>query len=465
MTKHIHFVGINGSGISGAACIAARNGYKVSGCDGKAASNYSVQFQDLGIEPMLGHDVSHLDDNVDMVVITPHFLYKDLYKNIPELVEAKDRDILIKWQEFMGKYIMPQKNSIAVCGTHGKTTTTSLIGICLEQAGVDPTVLVGGIVPKWNRTFRTGNSDCYVIEADEYDNNFIHYNPKYVVFNSLEMEHPEIFASFSEYRQVFMNFLKTIQENGYLLFNMDVQNVCDAVEEIRDFCAAKNVKLIGYGINNQDFKCDKKYYASDVNLQNHTSFKIGESEYQTDMIGLHNVYNLLACYSVCHEVVGGDFDFQKSIEGFCGAKRRLEVVLENDNVKLYNDYAHHHNQVKSNLEAIKCAYPSNKIIAVLEPHQISRLTENTKEYMDAMNIADEFYISEIFKGREKDKEIPDVDAMIAPYKTKGAYKPNRDELVANVIKSVKENPEKTLVVVMGAGDSYKITEALESELK
>ncbi len=462
---HIHFVGINGSGISGAACIAAQNGYKVSGCDLGKDSNYSKQFGVLGIVPELGHDVSHVTDDVDLVIITPAFLYKDLYKSIPELAYAKEKGILIKWQEFMGKYIMRGQNTVAVCGTHGKTTTTSLVGLVLEDAGIDPTVLVGGVVPNWNRTFRTGKSEHYVIEADEYDNNFIHYNPRHIVFHTLEMEHPEIFKDFEEYRQVFINFLKTVQDNGTIVFNMDSKNVCDTVEELRDFFKSKSVSLVGYGIDNQTFDCDKKYYANDVNLKNGNHFKIGEENISTQLIGLHNVYNLLACYCVCKEVAGEKINFQSAIANFTGAKRRLELILENDNVMLYNDYAHHHNQVKSNLEALKNTYPDYKIIAILEPHQISRLVDNSDAYMEAMDIADIFYISKIFKGREKDKELPDVDAMVAPYGEKAKYQVENDLLVKEVIDAVDKSNRKAIILVMGAGESYKITEAFEAEFK
>ncbi len=462
---HIHFVGINGSGISGAACIAAENGYKVSGCDFKKDSNYSKQFEKVGIVPIIGHDESHITDDVDLVVITPHFLYKDLYKSIPELVSAKEKGILIKWQEFIGKHIMQEKNTVAVCGTHGKTTTTSLVGLTLENAGIDPTVLVGGIVPEWDRTFRTGNSDYYVIEADEYDNNFIHYHPKYIVFHTLEMEHPEIFKSFDEYREVFVNFLKTIQKDGYLIFNMDSKNICDTVDILRDFLKSKNVTLIGYGIDNHNFDCDKKYFATDINLRNGANFKIDNETITTSLIGKHNVYNLLASYCVCKEITEGKLNFQQAISDFSGAKRRLEVVLDNEKVILYNDYAHHHNQVHSNLEALRDTYQDTKIIAILEPHQISRLVDNSTAYIESLDIADKFYISKIFKGREKDKEIPDVDAMIASYKDKGCYNPDNESLIKDVMTEINSYDGKTIVLVMGAGESYKITESLQNQLK
>ncbi len=458
MMKHVHFIGICGSGAAGAAGVAASKGFKVSGCDKKESSQYTCAFGNLDIKVYEGQDVSHLE-GVDIVATSPAFLYKDKFKEIPEMLEAHNKGILIKWQEFLGRYVFNGRQTIAVCGTHGKTTTTTLLGLALEQAGIDPTVLVGGIVPNWGQTFRNGNSDYYVIEADEYDNNFIHYNPKYVLLNNLEMEHPEVFDSFEEYKKVFTDFLKTMQTNGAVIANLDSKNVCSALKELRAEFETKNIKIIGYTIYGSEFECDRVYKVRNVALGEVISFEVDGKYLQANVIGLHNVYNISSVYALCQTIGADRLNLQKVLEAFSGAGRRLETVLDNRQIRLYNDYAHHHSQIKVNLEALKAAFPKNKIVAVLEPHQISRLAQNWQEYMEALSLADRFFVAKIFEGREKGKALPDVKAMLR-YFPKGEYLPDSDELIKAVIKEIEP---KTIVIVMGAGESYIIADELREK--
>jgi UDP-N-acetylmuramate--alanine ligase len=470
---HIHFVGINGCGISGVACAAKKRGFIVSGCDAKSQSSYSPQLLQNQIIPYTGHHKDHLE-NVDLVAISPALLYQDKYKTIEELYYAHKKNILIKWQQFLGEYILKDKETIAVCGTHGKTTTTTLLSLVFENTGYDPTAFVGGIVPEWNSTYRLGNSDWHICEADEYDYNFIYYHPKYILITNIEMEHPERFSSFDEYKKTFSDFLKTIRNNGKIIFNLDDQNSIDLLIELQNELKQKNVELIGYTVQDKissQLLCQQIFKIENISFQPKTEFSFNHQKYALSLMGLHNVYHAAAVLSFM-QTLSANANTEKIQSIFLnthGSKRRLEKIFDNNTIKIYNDYAHHHSQVDSCIEALK-NNTGNTIIAVLEPHQVSRIVQNRDAYLDALNKADYFIITKIFKGREEDKEIPDIENFLKDFKEKSKYICDRSlllqEIKNQILNILQKNPkEKISILIMGAGDSHKIADDLSQMLK
>lgn len=455
----VHFIGINGSGISGVACIAKQRGFEVDGCDLKTEiNNYTQQLLDNNINISNGHNVEHLKD-IDIVVLSPALLYKDKYKQIEETNVAMETKKTIKWQQFLGEYIMKDKNVVAVAGTHGKTTTTSLVALFLEKANFDPTVFVGGIVKEWGTTYRVGNSDYYICEGDEYDGNFLYYNPKYIILNNLEMEHPERFKNIEDYTNNFKQFLYTVQNDGKIVFNYDDLNLKNLILSMMNFFEEKNVQIIGYTFNEKIEKNSKvklikakkekeKLVVNGVELKHH-------------LLGEHNAKNISAASILALEL-GVDIDTIKSVlKNFCGSKRRIDLVFHDNRIKLYDDYAHHHTQIKCTLEAIKEIVDNNeKIIAVLEPHLISRIKNNVQEYNNALLIADYPIVTKVFKSRESFMDDIDVKSLL-----------NNDKVECiddfdNVVERIKtiisnDKNDKFSVIVMGAGNSYKITEKLK----
>lgn len=457
----VHFIGINGSGISGVACIAKQRGFDVDGCDVKfEINNYTQQLLDNNIQILGGHNASHLD-GVDIVVVSPALLYKDKYKEIEETRIAMETKKTIKWQHFLGEYIMKDKKVIAVAGTHGKTTTTSLIALMLEQGNFDPTVFVGGIVKEWGTTYRVGNSDYYVCEGDEYDGNFLNYYPKYVILNNLEMEHPERFANIDDYIDNFRNFLYTIQKDGTIVFNYDDENLKNLISSMMNFFEDNNIKVIGYTFNDNT-QTNSKLNIIKVDKDKNKVIINGE-EFKHNLLGEHNAKNITVAIILALELGVNIEDIRKILKKFCGSKRRIDLVFSDNRIKLYDDYAHHHTQIKCTLEAIKENIDKDtKLIAVLEPHLISRIKNNVKEYNDALLIADYPIITKVFKSRESFMADLDVKSLLNNDNIE--YIENFDDVIKHINSILLNNKNhKFAIVVMGAGNSYKIAEALKQE--
>jgi UDP-N-acetylmuramate--alanine ligase len=203
--KKIHFMGIGGSAVAGVAILAKKFGFEVSGCDLEQTTVYSTTLGNYNIPTFWGHNTQHLQ-GVDLLIVSPAVLYADPLPE--EVVEAKEKGILITWQEFVGQYLQKDKIVLAIAGTHGKSTTTALLGLLLEGSNLDPIVEVGAIIPQWQSTMRFGNSDYFVCEADEFNNNFLNYSPGLIIINNLEMDHPEFFKDFVDFKESFKKYCK-----------------------------------------------------------------------------------------------------------------------------------------------------------------------------------------------------------------------------------------------------------------
>jgi len=452
---NVHFIGIKGSGIAGVACIAKNRGFEVSGCDIGESSNYSAQLDENGIKTFLGHNSEHLKD-VDLVVVSPALLYKDKYKEIEETRIAMDTRKTIKWQRFLGEYIMNRQNIVAVAATHGKTTITSLMALMLEESGFDPTVFVGGIIKEWNKSYRVGESDYYVCEADEYDGNFLNYFPKYVILNNIEMEHPEMFADYNEYENNFRNFLNTVQENGKIVFYYDDENSYNLIVSMFDTFKKKNIKLIGFTFNTKLKKVPQEIKLVKIK-KDKNKIIINDEVIEYSLLGEHNTRNISAASTMAMELGVKIQAIKKIAKSFTGSKRRMDLVFSNDRIKLYDDYAHHHTQISCTLKALKDNLEKKEeLIAVLEPHLISRIKNNAKEFKEALLISDYPIVTKVFKSRES--FLPDLDVKTLLNDEKIMCIENFDDVASKVKQLIKENPEKKFsIIVMGAGNSYKMT--------
>ena len=205
--KKVHFMGIAGSGMAPIAIIAKSMGFEVTGCDITDNSYYSEELRRNGIEILVGHDARHIEGK-DIVAITPAVY--DYNPNHPELIEAQEKGILMTWQEFAGKYLQVGKKVVAICGTHGKSSTTAMAGLLMEAVGLNPIVEAGTIIKEWGVGYRISDSDYFVCEADEFNNNFLFYRPAYLIINNIEMDHPEFFKDEMEIKQSYVKFIKNI---------------------------------------------------------------------------------------------------------------------------------------------------------------------------------------------------------------------------------------------------------------
>lgn len=458
--KNIHFIGINGSGIVGVACVAKDRGYNVTGCDTNPKGAYSEQLLQLGINIEDGHNEFHITDSTDLVVLTPAVLYKDRYKNIPEIVKAFREKKVLRWQEFLGTYIMKNKNIIAVTGTHGKSTTTTFLSLLLEKANFDPTSIVGGIVKEWKQTYRVGKSDWYIIEADEYAGNFMYYNPKYIILNNIEMEHPEYFKTFNEYKENFKNFLKTIQNNGKIIFNYDDKNSLTVIKDLKDFFKEKNIELLAITFDKERRSNFCKLCYVESNGLNKYEID-NENFYLNNVFGEHIIRDL-SIASVLAKNIGISIEYIKDLlKTFSGCGRRMDLVCQKDNLVLYDDYGHHHTQIKYTLEALRNKVNDDLIYMIFEPHLISRFEQNSDKYLKYLQIADRAIITKFYKSREYFRDDLDMNKYLNNIETID-YIEDFDNIMKDLNIFIKNNKNKNIyILVMGAGNSYKITESIK----
>lgn len=397
-------MGILGSGIAGVSALASQMGYKISGCD-------------LKLE---GHSADHLKD-VDLLVVTPAVFYQN--SDNPEFLEGKKRGIVVTWQEFLGKYLTTDKKVICIAGTHGKSTTTAMAGKLLEDAKLDPLVVIGAKMPNWNSSSRYGLGKYFVIEADEFYDNFLNYSPDIIILNNIEFDHPDYFKNEEALFESFEKFIKKLKGEKTLIVNSYSKGVLKLLENID----LENINLIKYNISENNL---------DLNLK---------------VPGVHNVTNALGVVKL-GEILNIDKNLVKSsLESFSGIGRRLELIGEENNISVYDDYAHHPTAITATLEALKSTDLKRRIWAVVEPHGFDRTHALLSLYENAFKNADKVIIGPIFKAR--DKETFGITPQILASKTNfdGALGVDSlDEIIKLVKKDIK--PGDT-ILVMGAGNS------------
>lgn len=376
--KRIHMMGILGSGMSGVASLASKMGYTVTGCD----------LNDVG------HDKAHLTD-IDYLVVSPAVLYQN--KKHPEFIEGQKRNVVMTWEEFVGKHLMKDKFVIAVAGTHGKSTTTAMIGKLLIDNGFDPTVLLGAKVPEWGGNSRYGKSKYFVIEADEFNDNFLNYNPNIIIINNIEYDHPDYFKNKNQFEESFKKFIKKLTGKKLLITEKDSKN--------------KKFNLL--------------------------------------IFGKHNQKNANMVYILGKKLKINEKNIIQSIESFKGIGRRMEEIETN----IFDDYAHHPTAIKTTIDGLREKYPNNKIWAIIEPHGYKRTKSLLKLYKDVFVSADEVIIGPIYKARDK-RIFGITNESIARVSNHNNIKIT--DSVEQMIQVVRNGYQLgDLIVVMGAGDSNK----------
>lgn len=407
---HVHFMGIGGSGVSAAATIAKAYGFEVSGCDLKTG----------------GHDVKHLE-GVDILAVTPAVYF--LSKQHPELIEGQRLGIAMTWQEFMGKYLHKDKQVICVAGAHGKSTTTALAGLLLEAAGFDPTVELGAPVPAWKANFRIGKGNYFVSEADEYYHNFLNYHPQIIILTMIEMDHPEYFGTFAKILATYKKFVELLPPHGTLIYNSSDPGI----QQLLKLLKPRTYNLIPYSI--EDFPKDLK-------LQ---------------IPGAHNRENAAAIIKLAQYL---KIDPIPTLTTFTGIGRRLELIGEKGNIKVFDDYANHPTSYAATLQALREKYPEKRIWAVIEPHTFSRPKATLTDYPEAFKSAHQVIVSKIFASRETDPG-DFTGANIATATPNAVYIPEFND-IAQYLKSHVSISD--LILVMGSGDSSRLAHLILESL-
>ncbi|MFH1840792.1 MAG: UDP-N-acetylmuramate--L-alanine ligase [Candidatus Shapirobacteria bacterium] len=427
---HVHFMGMGGSALAGVALLAQKMGYQVSGCDLQKATSYSKSLKEAGIDLILGHDSGHLK-GVDVVAVSPAVLAVN--SNHPEVAAARKRKILLTWQEFVSRYLQKDKFVIAIAGTHGKSTTTALVGLVLEEAELDPTVVVGAVLPEWRSGVRFGRSKYFVIEADEYNLNFLNYSPSVIILNNLEMDHPEYFKDFTEFKEAFKKFIKRLVSPKILIANQDDKGVIGVIREMRKENELKDIEV--------------KFYSSKI--------------FTLKLPGKHNLANALGVVKLAEYFGIKKRFWSKVFASFGGLSRRMELVGEVGGIKVFDDYAVHPTAIAATIAALRQKYPRQKLWAIFEPHQYSRLRLFMEAFAASLKKADRVIVTGIYAGREKNRwrvKESDLVKLIGP---KAVFFDDFEQIIDYLLPKLKKND---LVLVLGAGNSYLFSEQLTEKI-
>lgn len=424
-------MGIGGSALAGVAILAKKYGFEVNGCDLVKETAYSHTLDKFGIKSLVGHNVNHLKD-VDILAVSPAVLFTTPMH--PEIKEARKRKILMTWQEFLGRYLQKNKTVIAIAGTHGKSTVTVMVGLMMEEGGLDPTVEVGAIVPQWGATVRFGQSKYFVCEADEFNNNFLNYSPGIIIINNLEMDHPEFFQDFNEFLGAFVKLIKKLKEPKILIVNKEDKELQKLLIKMRPWLDKEKVKVVDF------------YRGEIFNLQ---------------VSGIHNELNARAAMA-CGQELKIDFKkIKKALENFKGISRRFELIGERKGIKVYDDYAVHPTAVEATLKAARQKYPKQKIWAVFEPHQYSRLKLFLNDFAKSLRLADQIIITAIYPGREKMDSSIKAEDLVKKIGKKTEHLKNFKEIVEKVSQQAKQGD---IIIVLGAGKSYLLSKMILEKL-
>ena len=441
--KTIHFIGIGGTGMSGIAEVLHNLKFNVQGSD-MSRSVYTERLEKIGIKVFYGHKSEHLE-NADLVVISTA-----IKENNVELVEARKRGIpVIKRGEMLAE-LMRMKYGIAISGTHGKTTTTAMAASVFNEAGFDPTVIIGGIFQKLNSNAKLGNSKFLIAEADESDKSHLNLSPVFAVITNIDLDHLDFYKDLDDIKKTFIQFANKVPFFGSIIINGDDENCRDIIPFLKK-------RVVTYG-----FSEGADYKIENLNKgEGFYSFKVLESgksigEFRIKVPGLFNVQNACAVIALARELRVSPKKIKAGLEAYTGTKRRCEVVGENEKTKVITDYAHHPVEIESTLEALKDFYHTDKILVVFQPHRFTRTKALFKEFIQCFPEDMDVVLLPIYPAGEKPIKGVDSKKLCKEIEKRG-LKCNyveEGEPLFNLLK--KEKGNYRIIAFLGAGfiDNY-----------
>ena len=457
--RKVHFVGIGGAGMSGIADVMNTLGYQVSGSD-MASNAVTEQLEKSGVKVFHEHSVDNIND-VDVVVTSTA-----IKSDNAEVMAAKSKRIPIVPRAEMLAELMRFSHGIAVAGTHGKTTTTSLVTCVLEEAGLDPTYVIGGKLNSSATHARLGKGKYLVAEADESDASFLYLQPMMSVVTNIDADHlPTYGGDFSRLKQTFVEFLHHLPFYGLAV-------VCVDDEEVRSILQDITRPVIRYGI---DFDAD--VCASNIRyLGSKTVFDVmlpeadAPLEITLNMPGRHNVLNALAAICVAHELGVSSKDMQTALAGFEGIGRRMhmygEAKIAGGRVTLVDDYAHHPTELAATLSATKNAWPDSRVVAVFQPHRYTRTRDLFEDFSKVLAECDVLLLTEVYAAGEEPVAGADGRALCAAIRARGKVNPVFIEDVEQLDRDLKAIlQDGDIVLTMGAGSIGRVASQLKSSLE
>jgi UDP-N-acetylmuramate--alanine ligase len=454
----VHFVGIGGIGMSGIAEVLHNLGHKVQGSDQSDGANVQ-RLRDKGIEVFVGHSSANLGDAEVVVVSTA------IKRDNPELIAAREKLIPVVRRAEMLAEIMRFRNAIAIGGTHGKTTTTSMVATLLEAGGLDPTVINGGIINAYGTNARMGEGEWMVVEADESDGTFLKLPADVVVITNIDPEHLDHYGSFDNVREAFRQFIENVPFYGFAICCIDHPEVQALVAKISDR------RVITYGTNPQ---ADVRYLHTgmdgatsvfDVEIRDRKGGSTKLPNLRLPMPGGHNVSNATAAIAVAHELGMTPEGITKGLSAFGGVKRRFTHTGDWNGVAVFDDYAHHPVEIKAVLEAARDAAGDKRVIAIMQPHRYTRLNDLFDDFASCFNDADVALVAPVFEAGEAPIEGINHEALVSRMKSGGHRDARAISGPADVAPIVRsETSEGDYILYLGAGSITQWAYALPREL-
>jgi len=452
--EKIHFVGIGGIGMSGIAEVLLNLGYKVSGSDLRP-SDTTERLASLGGEIFIGHARENLV-NVDVVVTSTA-----VGEDNPEVIEAQERMIPVIPRAEMLAELMRMKYGIAIAGTHGKTTTTSMVATVLSHGGIDPTIVIGGKLNTLGTNAKLGQGKFLVAEADESDGSFLKLSPTIAVVTNIDADHLDFYkGGIEEIKATFVDFINKVPFYGLAVLCLDDRNIAEVIPRVKK-------RFITYGLSSQaDIR------ATHIRLEgNSTSFvahykgyRMGEVTFR--MPGAHNVLNALACIAVAMEL---DVPFPQIQEGFArfgGVGRRFQIKGEENGIMVVDDYGHHPAEIRATLAAAKNGWPERRLVVAFQPHRYTRTRELFDEFVTAFYDADLLVLTDIYAASEQPIEGVSAEALAAAMRKHGqkdvTYVADRQAIAGHLAGVARDGD---IILTLGAGNIWQAGESLLQKLR
>jgi UDP-N-acetylmuramate--alanine ligase len=420
--KKIHFIGIGGVGVSAIARMARLKGIKVTGSD-VSMNKMAERIQTIHGKVFIGHKRENLPQDADMVFYSPA-----ITEDNPEMIYAKELNIpTYSYPEILGM-ISKDMYTIAVSGTHGKTTTTSMLAELFIYGNLDPTVVVGGLLKKQGDNFVLGSSKYFIVEACEYKESFLNLTPNILIILNIDNDHLDYYGTIENIKTAFKKMVEKTHEDGYIIYNGDDKNILDV-------------------LSTADTKAKKLNYLE------------AKAEIRLSVPGEHNLKNARAAFTTARLSGVTENTALKILKNYTGTWRRFDFMGNTEKGALiYNDYGHHPTEIKTTIKATKEQYPNNRLFVVFQPHLYSRTKLLLNDFATAFDLADEVIITDIYGSREKDDHTIHAKDLVKKV-ANATYISNFDEIK----KYLELNAHKDdIILLQGAGDIYKIGEEIIS---
>ncbi|MCK5466652.1 UDP-N-acetylmuramate--L-alanine ligase [Candidatus Parcubacteria bacterium] len=463
--KKIYFIGIGGIGLSAIAQFMKENGKEISGSD-LSPSLMTDKLEKLGVKVFIGQSKENISQDINLVIYTTA-----VPENNPELKRARELKIkTITYPESLG-LIFNDKFGIAVCGTHGKSSVSAMAGLLLDDAKLDPSIVVGSIMPRYNSNLKIGKSEYFIAEACEYERSFLNLNPKIIILNNIELDHTDYYKNIEDMKNAFKEFISHLPEDGMLIINGD--------DKVASSIKYQVLSVVKFGLNetNNVRGCDVRFESGIIKFKvSYNNKDLGE--FVLKMPGMFNVYNALGVIALGLTLKIPVDIIKNSLSGYSGIWRRFEIKGKYKNALVISDYAHHPTAVKATTEAARQFYPNKRIFAVFQPHQHNRTKKLYIDFVKSFDDADVVILSEIFDvaGREENNDqnvssldlANDVKSKISPLKkgVRGIFKLNTNSVfyakdLEETRRLIDENIKSDdVLLIMGAGDIYKVADEL-----